>query len=1053
MALVARTSSFYGMRADQWMMVLLGAAPVIYAWWSGRALRRSIDDPTLPELLLARQQRVMQVTLVVVIASALLPTPMGFNIAVVIGVIAMQYPVRRDLYGDTWSLWQYLRFTLFSAIAFVGLWLFPLIGSMIVVQIVRAWIPEPSTAQATLGLALAVVAAIVYLVWHSYFVPVWLALHQATPMNAGTKASLLARFDAILDKAGPRLASRPMTYRYGAEGGQVINAAALCSLRARAVAMSDALLAGLDEDEATAIFAHEIAHHEHFDTAVLRKRRRWAYGLALLMVAVPPLQLASGGSYAILIDTVLLAAILMLFARGQRGHREHETACDLRAVDLTGDPDAVIRGLTKIHALSRMPRRFSFEFERAATHPSLARRIQAIRAHAAVAEKPLAAPTIVATTTPGAYVALDDARSHWFEGVPPDTPHDVATLRDRATSYRALAHGELAGLRLDAASPRTLHATDTAGRSWNVGIRDEDVGTVQAALDAIDARFGTAPAVPLPSREHTARTVGAALLLATMLGGLWGMPMLIAAINAFVPSAPSLAAMAVLTIGQVIVALGSGRFGDTDVPIALGATYEALALGAAALLAIGSAWIAWRWIRKPPSQLSPREAKWLRATFALLVIGVLTSSVGALADGVSSPAQLVGNAATARGAVALFGLAAALLALRNRTWRRAGAGAALVGLVGLVNGTLGQRVATPSSSAIAWTDGRLSLVATVPVGSNVHTVEVSPAGTRFLTRRYVEEDDRDESYKARLVTGSIPPGGPTRSLTAIDAALPNESELLVLDRTADDSLELRLERQDADSATRVVWRRALPGMAGASLQLRAHGTRWQVSGQHTGEERGAYVAIGGAIDGSDVRVTEVPGDTLYAQTLYTFGDGTTLTAGVETQSRNFGVRRPMLLTYLAALRGEGPRWTISLHGRDGRRALSTARGYPSCAGSADGETAVCVDQWRSTSRVWSVARTGVLVDLGGLPSRYDRASASPSGQVVASSRRGRSVAIIDVARRRGIRTSIPEGDYDVVRELATTNDGVAAVLGGGHGVRIAVYRLDAAAGDSAVAAR
>jgi Zn-dependent protease with chaperone function len=1041
------------MRADHLMMVLLAAAPAVYAWWSGRSLRRSIDDPALPDLLLARQQRVMQVTLVVIIAGALLPTPTGFGIAIVLAVMAAQYPIRRGLYGDTWSLWQYLRFTTFSAIAFVGLWLFPLIASLIVVQIARAWIPEPSTSQIALGFVLGVVAAVVYLVWHHYFVPVWLSLHQATPIDARTSGSLLARFDAVLDRAGSRLAGRPTVHRYGAEGGQVINAAALCSLRTRAVAMSDALLAGLDEEESTAIFAHEIAHHEHFDTAVLRKRRRWAYGLALLMTFIPPLQLASGGRYAILIDTAFLAAILLLFARGQRGHREHETACDLRAVDLTGDADTVIRALTKIHALSRMPRRFTQEFERAATHPSLARRIQAIRAHATLEATPLAAPTVVATTTPGAYVALDDARSHWFEGVPDDTPLDVAALRDRATCYRALAHGELAELRLDAAKPRMLRATDVGGRSWSVGIRDEDVHLVLTALDTVDTRFGKAPVASLPTSEHTARTLAAALLLATMLGGLWGMPMLVAAISAFVPSAASMAAMAVLTIGQVALALGAGQLGDSDAALALGATYEALAIAAAALLAVGSGWIAWRWIRKRRDESSSGSRKWSRAAIAVLVLGVLTSSLGLAEDGAPSLAGLVGNAGTARVAVALLGLAAALLALRSRAWRRVGIGAALLGVVGLVNGAVGQRFASPSST-IAWTTGRLSLVATVPVGHAVHEVELSPAGTRFLTRRYADDESaEDGDYSVQLVTGTIPLSGPTRTLKAVDAALPSESELLVLDRVEGDSLELRLERPDADSASRVVWRRGLPAMAGPNLHLRARGARWLVSGQRIGEHHRTFVTVDGATSGSDVHVTEVPGDTLYGQTLYTFGDGTTLVATVKPLQGAGSVPRSVFRAYLAAMWGNGIRWTISRYDREGVRAVATARGYPSCAGTPDGELAVCVDQWRRATRVLSITRTGGLVDLGRLSERYERASATPSGHIVASSIRGRSVAVVDVARRRGIRASLPDGEYDYLRELTATDSGIVAVLSGPQGMRIGVYRLDSAPDAPAMVAR
>jgi hypothetical protein len=275
----------------------------------------------------------------------------------------------------------------------------------------------------------------------------------------------------------------------------------------------------------------------------------------------------------------------------------------------------------------------------------------------------------------------------------------------------------------------------------------------------------------------------------------------------------------------------------------------------------------------------------------------------------------------------------------------------------------------------------------------------------------------------------------------------------VLDRLGDDSLELRLERQDADSASRVVWRRALPAMAAPNLQLRARGARWIVSGQRSGEHRRTFVTIGGATDGSGVQLSEVPGDTLFGQTLYSFGDGTTLAATVIPPRGAGGAPPSMLRTYLAAMSGNGIRWTISRYDRGGGRAVASARGYPSCAGTPDGELAVCVDQWRRATHVQSITRAGDLVDLGSLSNRYERASATPSGHVVASSIRGRSVAVVDVARRRGIRTSLPDGDNDFLRELTATDSGIVAVLSGSGGMHIAVYRLDAASDPPAMVAR
>src|SRR5687768_16810655 len=136
-----------------WFMALLAVAPAAYAWWTGRAIRRAIDDPALPELLLAQQRRLVQVTLVAIIASALMSAPTGISIVILLAVVAAHYPARRAVFGDRWSIWQYLRYTTFSAIAFLGPWLYPLVVSGIAVQVARAWIPTPSPRQTMLGAA------------------------------------------------------------------------------------------------------------------------------------------------------------------------------------------------------------------------------------------------------------------------------------------------------------------------------------------------------------------------------------------------------------------------------------------------------------------------------------------------------------------------------------------------------------------------------------------------------------------------------------------------------------------------------------------------------------------------------------------------------------------------------------------------------------------------------------------------------------------------------------------------------------------------------------
>jgi Zn-dependent protease with chaperone function len=1023
------------MRVDHWFLLLLAAAPAAYAWWSGRAVRRAIDDPALPELLLVRLRRIAQVTLVVIIAAAFMTAPSVFSAIVLFGVLAAQYPIRRAVYGDSWSFWQYVRFTSFSWIAFGGLWLFPFIASGVVVQLVQAWMPEPSNRQTMFGLALGVVAAGVYLVWHRRFTRVWLALHHASPLDAaGVHAPLLPRFQAVLERAGARLPVHPSVHRYGVPGGRIVNAAALCSLHERAVAMSDTLLANLDVDEATAVFAHEIAHHEHYTDALLRKRRVASFVLALLLAVIPALQLASAGRYGFAIDVLFLGAILAFFARGQQNHRTHETECDLRAVDLTGDADAVIRGLTKIHALSRMPRRFSQEFERAATHPSLAHRIQAIRAHASVTEQAPDGPTVVATTTPGAYVALDDTRSYWFDGAPADAPLDLAVLREQASSYRALAYPELGELRLAAETPRVLRAVDLAGRSWSVGIRDEDVGRVQTALDRIDAKLGAAPAPRVATSDNTARTVAALLLLATMMAGVFGTTTFVGFVAVFAPSAAALAAAAAMAVGSVVVSLVDG---EQLMP------YETVARAATVVASLWAAWIAWRWYRATRDgrsrEITTRSAsRWSYALRIGLAIGVLVSILGHVMGGVSSPAALLGDPGTASASIALLGSGAAMLTARRRTWRLTGAGLAALSVMGIAAGTIGDRWVT-ERTGIAWTTGSLTPVASVAVGGDVQSAARSPAGTRYLTERFVGDEDEETSYGVQVVTGSVAPGGATRSFTALGAVLPNEREVLVLSR-AGDSLEVRLERHDADSASRVAWRRMLPPLLGAQLRLDAHRTRWLVRGWRRDAARHRFATVSGAIDGTDVRQADVPVDTLRGQVVHSYGDGSSLVLGASPRLvTDFG-SRSLVATYFSALRGNAIVWTLWRVDRDGSHVVKGLSGYPTCAASADDDAAICVEQGRRTTRLWRAERNA-LVDLGTLSRRYDRATASDGGTVVASSYRGHAIAVVDAMRRRGVRTSLPVSDYSWVREVSASDSTVLALLSTEKGMRLAVYRV------------
>jgi hypothetical protein len=81
------------------------------------------------------------------------------------------------------------------------------------------------------------------------------------------------------------------------------------------------------------------------------------------------------------------------------------------------------------------------------------------------------------------------------------------------------------------------------------------------------------------------------------------------------------------------------------------------------------------------------------------------------------------------------------------------------------------------------------------------------------------------------------------------------------------------------------------------------------------------------------------------------------------------------------------------------------------------------------------------VDLGVLSRRYQRATASPQGQLVASSYSDHSLAVIDVARRRALSITLPETSDSFTRDATATSNTVAVILSGNGGPRLIVYRL------------
>ena len=465
-------------------------APGVHAWWTGRNLITRTTDPAFAELLLARRMQGIQVlavsiALLIVFAAAhtVWTLPM-----LAIGALVGGFSFRRTLYGETWAMFDYVNYVTASVIGGAGFWMLLGFGPRLILALTAGWVTEQPIAGAAV---LAVLGGVALLAWERTYSRVWLAAHRATPLD---RRDLIDRFEEICGRAGVPL---PGVFRYGAAGSYSMNAVALPSLREPRVAFGDTLLEMLDADEITAIFAHELSHLEQYDARTLRRLRiattlLIVTGMALPVVALWYIPSVAGG-IALIWPMLVLGILVHRLSRSQA----HESESDRRSAALVGDPEAMIRALTKLHHYSRIPRRWPHDFEKSASHPSLARRIQALRGESATAAPAMTAPTLLRTTKAGSWIALDATRMYWFDGVPADerATNDVdapsiATLRERATKFRAVAYSDLIELRVGiVGAGRALQGRDRAGKKWWTPLHTDDVAAAQLALDALDGQL------------------------------------------------------------------------------------------------------------------------------------------------------------------------------------------------------------------------------------------------------------------------------------------------------------------------------------------------------------------------------------------------------------------------------------------------------------------------------------------------------------------------------------------------------------------------------------
>lgn len=949
------------MMAYRVLVAFAAVLPGFVAWWTGRRLARSLDDPALAELLLARRQRLSGITATALALILVLGSDDAFwSIPLMLLSLPVGgYPLRRALAIDTDGIaphvWRYAK----SVVGAMGLW------------ILLAWMPMIVLAIPARYRLTSLAFAPLLWAWDRWFARIWLRLHDARPL---TNAEVDSRVAAIAERAGMR--PPPALYVIGSARSRWVNAVALPAVRQPSIVFGNALVDLLEPDEVAAVYAHELSHLEQHGPRMLRRRHAMTRVLIVLAVALPLVvaRFAPGSEW--LVRIVWPVVVLMFLALRGRGHKQRETESDLRAAALSGDAELVARALTKVHVHGLIPRRWSVNFESRASHPSLARRIQALRGETAAAAR-VNAPMILPTAREGTLLAFDDARAYWFDGVSPDTPRELSELRANATSMRSVAWAELVELRVSAAgTERALLAAHRNGDRWSVPLDSAHVADVQRALDRVDVRLHR----ELGKRAFpTTRILAAAMLLAMFWTTQIGVLIIPASLAAFRPSLAALAAMGTMALGTA--AVGIAR----SLPLDAASALRIAVIGA--LGAIGLA-LAWLEARRDRTAAAKRREHRTAARPVLLVLAVAAVVLGLVLGGAAGDLSLSQVArlpmAPAFG-VTLLGLGSALFVWGGRV-AVASAGASMLAGIVLFIPTLVSSTASSSSPPLSRTTADASEIARIAVSANVFSVDLSPTGQRLLIRRYDNGRPNANRYMLRSIDGS------TREVLGVQAAFADDDRVLVL-RSTGDSLSLQLERADSANA---VWSVALPPILGPRLRVSPHDGAWSIVGQD--DENDSLVVVSGRIDSAKaiVRRLKSMATPMGATAIFRVG------SRLVVPSYDVGNLGANPFSLLAMMTPRATLWEIT---DAGRKQIGEMTGFPLC-GDADDGSAACVVRQQGQSEVWTLADTGAPRMVGRLSlDDVMRASPGPGPRVTAIQKD--AAIILDAASGRVTRIRLP----------------------------------------------
>ena len=908
-------------------------------------------------------------------------------------------PLRRALRIDSATFPRQLWRDAKSIVGGLGFW----IALTIVPEIVLSIDPR----YRALGLLLVPML----LAWEHWYQKIWLRAHDA---EAITDEPLVSRFVAIDARAG--IAS-PRVYRIGGRDSRFMNALALPAIREPSIGLGNALIELLEPDEVAAIYAHELSHIEQFSPRKIRRHQLITRGLIVAAVLLPlGVALAAPKIVWIVPWAWPLIALSALAFRG-KGSKARETESDLRAAALCGDAEVMIRALIKVHVHGFIPRRWDVDFERQASHPSLTRRIQALRGETAQASASPAAPVLLQTAREGSVVAFDGARAYWFDGVPDDA-NEFEAIRAHATSSRSVAWGELVELRVVArGEDRAFQARHRNGDSWSVPLDPPHVEPMQKALDLVDVRLG---------RELGKRTVLDLRLVATLMivAILWtsqvSVLLIPAIVAAFRPGTVMLAGLGAMAAMSGIL----DQLEEWSVGGEVSLRYAVLAL-----LGIAAIWVAWSRVRRDEKRDGLRIAAitFGGAAAIMVVIAALTASAMPIRAAVQRPAF-------ASLSLSLVGLATILAFFRTRRARIAAA-ASIVAAVIAVIPSIAAMDFFGSASRFTRVHATAREVGRVALEGNAMELSVSPNGDRFLVHEYggaVDDgdDEEDDTRTSRLhyTVGSF--NGARRRVDALQATLIDESQLLVL-RRADGGLELRLEGDDSAA----VWSVRVPNMRRPALSVSPQSHRWTILSNEPSTD--TTIIVSGAMTGGEPSIRRLASRGRARNDLGVYDMGRAFSIGDRVVSPTFEYRRPAS-SMTALLATSTPRVDLWETTASGQQKIAELDGMPQCAPLDEGRVLCVVTHRLGRGQLWAVDQSGPARQLGMVPvGDMGRISIGPGGRVSSVRMRGAAVIAADIQSRKAWNIELPSDSGFAVEARTVRGRVVVLRLENGRAVLLA----------------